>query len=75
MYGIYNVQIVKKLGLYYLYNPLSLSNEKVIEHFFIHKMQLNNCIKQIKTRAQLLSHIPERKKLKGFDKCFKASCL
>ena len=30
---------------------LSLSNEKVIEHFFIHSMYLNNCIKQDKYKS------------------------
>ena len=35
-----------------MYNPLSLPNEKIIEHFFIHRMQLDDCIKQTKTRVK-----------------------
>ena len=37
---------MKQVGLSYIEILLSLSNEKVIEFFFIHGMKVNNCIKQ-----------------------------
>lgn len=37
--------------------PLSLSNEKGLDHFPIHSIQLYKCIKQTKTRGKYQPHL------------------
>ena len=48
---------MQKLGLYYIHNQISFSNEKVFVHFFIYRLQL------IIIRPSDTHHLDEKCKL------------